>query len=413
MVSTSWKLGDKSLKSTSPRHFFKKKMLNKKNIKSNCFIHNTVTSHGRNSISQKKYFTEINLVRGVAILAIVAIHTTGYFTTIKGSSALSVPLFSLNYFFGLFAVPLFIFISGFVLATNYNEKINIRQFYIKRFKSVLIPYLVFSFIAFAIFSTWYGQISLSDFVIYLVLFDNVSYYFFIGLIVTLYLLFPIIIKGYLYLEKRNLARWFVICAFVGQVAYELFYLYIWAPMTVTGSYIWIIQREVFITVIFFFILGIYFSRNYENIINYLNWKTVASTFILSLILGILSVELWLPPLRSMFNHVTDVSATGVILSPIFCSVFFVALIGILLKVKTNVILNSLGENSYIIYLSHAFFQLWIAQSLIVPASDWSFYILLYVGIIAGSWSVAILWNKSLAIFCLIKNYLKSKRIESI
>ncbi|HBP64468.1 MAG TPA: hypothetical protein DD730_09365 [Desulfosporosinus sp.] len=60
---------------------------------------------------------EINFLRAFAVLAVIAIHTSGYFTEIKSYNHLVLVNLWAD-IFCQFAVPLFILISGFVLAKS-------------------------------------------------------------------------------------------------------------------------------------------------------------------------------------------------------------------------------------------------------------------------------------------------------
>ena len=77
-----------------------------------------------------RYFDEINILRAFAILAVISIHVSAYFThmgTINGLAALYMSIDVLSHF----AVPLFIAISGFVLYNKYFDDIDIKRFYKK------------------------------------------------------------------------------------------------------------------------------------------------------------------------------------------------------------------------------------------------------------------------------------------
>lgn len=83
-------------------------------------------------MKNKKYFEWINILRGFAIFLIVLGHAIGY------SKNLSI----LSKYLSSFYVPLFFFISGYIINENSDEKLIP---YIKRkAKKILIPYFVFA-----------------------------------------------------------------------------------------------------------------------------------------------------------------------------------------------------------------------------------------------------------------------------
>jgi surface polysaccharide O-acyltransferase-like enzyme len=94
-------------------------------------------------IKQINKFDEIDYLRGFAILAVIAIHTSACFTQVKNIN-LVVIINVIVDVFSHFAVPLFIFISGFVLSLKYKGLFSQKIFYIKRAKSVLPQYIIFS-----------------------------------------------------------------------------------------------------------------------------------------------------------------------------------------------------------------------------------------------------------------------------
>ena len=76
-----------------------------------------------------KYFDYINGLRGISILLVVLYHTTQH-------------EYLENAFLG---VDIFFVISGFILTYKYIEKINLKTFFIKRFKRI-VPTLILTII---------------------------------------------------------------------------------------------------------------------------------------------------------------------------------------------------------------------------------------------------------------------------
>lgn len=71
---------------------------------------------------------KIQLLRGIAIIAVIMIHT------VSGEKAILIRPF-LN-----FSVALFIFLSGYL--TNFSQGIPIKEFYKKRLIRVGVPYII-------------------------------------------------------------------------------------------------------------------------------------------------------------------------------------------------------------------------------------------------------------------------------
>jgi surface polysaccharide O-acyltransferase-like enzyme len=80
-------------------------------------------------------FSEINYLRGLAILSVISIHISGYFTEMTNINLLTT-IYMIIDALSQAAVPAFSFVSGFVLYNSYNENFKIVPFYVKKLKYI-------------------------------------------------------------------------------------------------------------------------------------------------------------------------------------------------------------------------------------------------------------------------------------
>jgi probable poly-beta-1,6-N-acetyl-D-glucosamine export protein len=138
--------------------------------------------------------TSFDAFKGVAIIAVVAIHSIGY--------SLMNPKFEpdlWSYYLVIacrqllnFAVPVFIFISGYWTPTNISSGKEYGAFLKKRIPRVLIPYMFWSLIILTIFSLSGQDLHFREILTKLITGGAIGPYYFVILIIQLYLLTPLI-----------------------------------------------------------------------------------------------------------------------------------------------------------------------------------------------------------------------------
>ena len=142
---------------------------------------------------QAKKLPQITVMNAALCLFVVLIHLT--FAPLSELIPKSVPhilIFAVNKVLG-FCVPAFIFLSGFKLFKSYEERpLNIRQFFDRRFKKIVIPY----FFAVLIYIFYFGAKGwLEDGFFKMLILGTVSaHFYYIVVLVQLYLLFPLIFQ---------------------------------------------------------------------------------------------------------------------------------------------------------------------------------------------------------------------------
>lgn len=320
---------------------------------------------------------EINFLRGFGILAVIAIHTTGYFTEIKTYNTL-VLLNLWTDIFSQFAVPLFILISGLVLARKYRHDFSLIKFYKKRISSIIPQYLIFS-VLYTVFNNWVLMQSNPlrtnlALVLNNILHSSASYHlWFFLIIIQFYILYPIIIYSYDFCKRLGRAEFLL--------AFLLTIQSLWMVGLHTTSYPGI--KLNFMSFLFYFGLGIYTCDHLEQLkkgfrsltpiflITSLALTLAASFFI---IIGLttgyryntippyffMGAELVYPVLRiSTFLLLFNLAAS------------LVGKRGMLAKV-----LSRIGDYSFGIYLIHIFFNqsaIKIFKNNTIDYNNWQFY----------------------------------------
>ncbi len=171
----------------------------------------------------KKIFEDIQLLRGFAILGVIAIHVSPDFQTLPRSN----PMYLGDlFFFQLvqWAVPLFIFISGFVLSARYKSSFLVSGFYKKRFGGLLPPFIIFSFL-YLIFTLYFkphvlDQTNFTNLAFNLITGRNFFHLWFFPVIFQMYILFPVLLNVYKFFYERKQDWKFVITVFAIQIVWH-------------------------------------------------------------------------------------------------------------------------------------------------------------------------------------------------
>ncbi|EHQ92015.1 acyltransferase [Desulfosporosinus youngiae] len=339
---------------------------------------------------------EIGYLRGFGVLAVIAIHTTGYFTEISEFNYLVLANLWIDVF-SQFAVPLFILISGFVLARNYPEDYSLKKFYIKRVRSIIPQYLIFS-ILYTAFNNWAVMQNSSFGTNVSLLLKNVwnaeaSYHlWFFAIIIQFYLLFPVIMKLYNLFKQSGRAELLVVLFLIVQtlfmVGIHTFYL--------SGI------KLNFIGFLFYFVLGVYTADHFAPLKRGLKGQTLF-LFTMSLILTIGSSFFIIIGLTTGYRF-SSIPAYFLIGSELVYPVFRVITFLFLFNMAQNLIkkrktllakmINRFGEYSFGIYLIHIFFNqsaIKMLRNRQIGFDDWIFYpIVLGVTLILSYLSVRLI-----------------------
>jgi peptidoglycan/LPS O-acetylase OafA/YrhL len=332
---------------------------------------------------------EINFLRGFGVLAVIAIHTTGYFTEIKSYNTL-VLLNLWTDIFSQFAVPLFILISGFVLARNYRNDFSLTKFYKKRIRSIIPQYLIFS-VLYTVFNNWVVMQSnpLSTNLSLLlnnILHSNASYHlWFFLIIIQLYILYPIIIKIYDFCKLIDRAEFLI--------AFLLIIQTLWMVGIHTSSFPFI--KLNFMSFLFYFGLGIYTCDHFDQLKKGFN-RLTPIYLITSLALTIGSSFFIIIGLTTgyRFNSIPAYFFMGgELVYPVLRISTFLLLFNLAASLvgKRNIlakVVYRIGDYSFGIYLIHIFFNQYaikILKNNTIDYNNWVFYPSVFVVTVAFSY----------------------------
>lgn len=227
------------------------------------------------STQKNKRIGEVDYLRRFAVLAVIAIHTSSNSQILNLNLLLIVNL--IIDVFSHFAVPLFIFISGFVLSLNYRGLFSQKTFYKKRAKSILPQYIIFSILYLLlniIISEIHGNLeypSIKTVIFYFLTAGSSYHLWYFSLIIQFYLFYPYIIKIY----EKFVGNYETIFIFLALIAQQLWIVIKMIAINYINSSthfssltyfisIYFVDRA-FFSYIFYFILGIYLCRNYEYV----------------------------------------------------------------------------------------------------------------------------------------------------
>nr|WP_303715020.1 acyltransferase [Methanoculleus marisnigri] len=210
------------------------------------------------------WFREVEYLRGFAALAVIAVHVSMNYTRIPGVNLLAL-LDVFVYIAAHFAVPVFIFISGWVLAARYVDDYPIANLYRRRARTILLPYLFFTalYLLVAVEGTFgFAGVPTPDAVAKALLLGTAAYnlWFFV-LIIQLYLLYPLIVRGYDWFNRSGAALYLLLSLLFFQVLWNVGAHLLGA---FAGTEWYTVLIRLFPSHLFYFILGIHVARHTDR-----------------------------------------------------------------------------------------------------------------------------------------------------
>ena len=312
---------------------------------------------------KKPYLNSIEYIRGVSMLGVVAIHIGAQYLM---NPTPNINLTAIFEIVSRFSVPIFFFISAFGLfyKIDLSEKFDYGKFLRRRFKAVLLPYLMWSVFYILHDNFFYGSgIPAPTYAAEILFFGLAKYQlYFLVILIWFYLLMPLWIK-----IIKNLTPLKFAAIFFLQVAFNYFSSYSVELFQFTqslpeGSILkmflqWRLNYLV-LHYVFIFLLGGILAVHSQKFFDWLaeNKKIVSAVFLIALTihLGYFYFLVYAEnfDLMSAVNTAHQLSPTG-FLYTIAASIFLFMLFE---NFSFNEILRAglslLGKNSYFVYLFH-------------------------------------------------------------
>ena len=289
-----------------------------------------------------RYTSVIFWMRAIACLSVVMIHTitTTFYKFDMPNKGYLLRIFQLIL---LYATPMFVFISEFLLAKRYKTKVK-EGFFIQKLLTLGIPYIIINLgLAYV-----YGDSE--NFNGYLksvnsMMFHGGTLTYFIIIIFQFYLLHMLLAK---YLVKLNPIKMIIYSLVITSLFWAM-RNFIDAPESIFVN--WLLQREgwmIFIGWLSYFLLGFYMGYHYERLMNHIQRYTshIVSGMIIVTIVVIFNFQFGILTLVDSKRFDTPIYVTMVIL------LFF--LIASYFKYVPRFIIF-ISNYSFSIYLIHYFF----------------------------------------------------------
>lgn len=340
---------------------------------------------------------EIDYLRSFAIISVILIHTTALATQNVADINTLVISNEIVRLANFYAVPLFVFISGFVLYYKYRDSFSKKKFYANRAKSILPSYILFSLIyqfKSTIQSYVYGgelQVpSIYDVTLKLLTTSSHGNFWFIGLIIQMYMIYPPLAKIYNNMSEKNKTSLFMVSIIGIQ--------YIWniiKPFTnIYFNTLYPLIYALFLSHIFYFVLGMYVCEHYPQ----MKKRIIESQKIIIILLIITllcTTYLRIQNLVQYGNYIDGPKYYRLIpysLSIVynvcaFSTIFYISIKFSNKSGSTTKIISEIGKYSYSIYLVHGLFVDIISTSMCkyINYNQWMFYPIHFIAVISLSY----------------------------
>lgn len=317
---------------------------------------------------------EIDVLRGIAFIFVVVQHTLGGYSNIEGIPYYSYIIMKMLYIMATPAVPIFLFISAVALFYSHFKKLDCKNYYLKRIKYILIPYIIWSAINMIKLG---NEDRFKDFIIEVIGGNGAFHLWYMGMVIRIFLFFPIILW---IVKKVNLLKvkyrigifillsaiYYVVLKFQGDISENLGQLIFGIPTEIQ-------QRIIDISPLFwylYFLIGICFILNY----NYFKKKIMQyKSIILASYIVLLSY--------SFFNEIGligSVKLAYLLYMIISIVIFYMAAVKLAEKNMIYEIIKIIGNYSFGAYMAHIIVVNYVSNEIIIEFETRNY---LFVGVL--------------------------------
>ncbi|MFZ5642699.1 MAG: acyltransferase [Bacillota bacterium] len=329
-------------------------------------------------VSLKEIIPELEIIRGLAFLAVVFQHTLGYYAQKPDIPLADAAALGMILHFTKFAVPAFVFVTGAVLFYNHYERINYSSFLLKRIKDIFVPYLLWT----CIYEYYLNGVPtvtiqwLNEFAKIIITGTGIYHLWFVIMIFQFYLAYPLLLSSFKQIRNSISTRTglFTTTSLLISLYASLMWLsYSYIPVKdihfssfYAQSFLIEYRDRNFLFYLFYFVIGGMAGVNITKWRSFISRSVSWNIFLFAALYILVGYELLSGMLagRIDFNYST----------PLKPSMFFYAASEILLiyglaltivKYKSfiTVLLSKLGNYSYGGYLAHALVLIVVAKHL--------------------------------------------------
>lgn len=316
----------------------------------------------------RKKIVELEMIKGIAILAVIGIHITAGGISSEDSLRTVPSLVLILNQLSRFAVPAFVFSSGAGLTfSDKNE--NYFSFLWRRTKKLIPLYALWTIVCYLIFN--FQTMNMVDFIISFLTGGAFYHLYYVPLILTFYILYPI----FKVVSKHSLlVSLMLFVTIITQLLDEIFGVEI------------LNHAVIFLNWAFYFVIGIWFANNLDKVFPWVKKKKKFIILGSLLISFLLIVEVYF---YNLYNFNLGDSTTSMRPSIIIYSfsVIFSLMSINWRELKIVKVIEYFSRKSYGIYLSHALI-LFIFERIIIrfglPLSSPLYLIISFLIVLSAS-----------------------------